>query len=177
MCTGVAAAQQMMISPEDLQQLLQASMQPSLDWNANAELLHQLQQVMTGLHLSVPCPVRMPDMHEGIHFARHVKIVQAAIEYSAPDMMIACQDCIKEDACCETCAKNCGNSHCGTAMLRGGWCIAGWCRAGPCMAPGIWAAQQAPGSQRARVCACGRITAGACCPDRRALAGRGNERR
>ena len=47
MCAGVAAAQQMMISPEDLQQLLQASMQPSLDWSANAELLHQLQQVST----------------------------------------------------------------------------------------------------------------------------------
>ena len=48
MLAGVAAAQQMMISPEDLQQLLQASMQPSLDWTANAELLHQLQQVRTG---------------------------------------------------------------------------------------------------------------------------------
>ena len=57
MHAGVAAAQQMMISPEDLQQLLQASMQPSLDWSANAELLHQLQQVMTGSSSSVPCPV------------------------------------------------------------------------------------------------------------------------
>ena len=57
MCAGVAAAQQMMISPEDLQQLLQASMQPSSDWSANAELLHQLQQVMTGPSLSVPWPV------------------------------------------------------------------------------------------------------------------------
>ena len=50
----MAAAQQMMISPEDLQQLLQASaaaQQPNLDWNANAELLHhlhQIQQVLTG---------------------------------------------------------------------------------------------------------------------------------
>jgi len=50
----VAAAQQMMINPEDLQQLLQASaaaQQPNLDWNANAELLHhlhQIQQVLTG---------------------------------------------------------------------------------------------------------------------------------
>ena len=45
---GVAAAQQMMISPEDLQQLLQASaatQQPNMDWNANAELIHQLQQM------------------------------------------------------------------------------------------------------------------------------------
>ena len=60
MLAGVAAAQQMMISPEDLQQLLQASMQPSLDWSANAELLHQLQQVRTGPYYSLPCPVCNP---------------------------------------------------------------------------------------------------------------------
>ena len=60
MLAGVAAAQQMMISPEDLQQLLQASMQPSLDWSANAELLHQLQQVRTGQYYSLPCPVCNP---------------------------------------------------------------------------------------------------------------------
>ena len=49
MCdAGVAAAQQMMIRPDDLQQLLQASaaaQQPNTDWNTNAELLHQLQQM------------------------------------------------------------------------------------------------------------------------------------
>lgn len=60
MHAGVAAAQQMMSSPEDLQQLLQAQaaaaqQQPSLqDWSANAELLNQLQhmqQVLTGFIL------------------------------------------------------------------------------------------------------------------------------
>ena len=66
----MAAAQQVMISPDDLQQLLQASaaaQQPNMDWNANAELLHQLQQmqqVLTGvsshLRLSPHCRPWLP---------------------------------------------------------------------------------------------------------------------
>lgn len=49
MLAGMAAAQQMMISPEDLQQLLQANaaaQQPGFDLSAEADLLRQLQQVL-----------------------------------------------------------------------------------------------------------------------------------
>ncbi len=45
-----------MISPEDLQQLLQASaatQQPNMDWNANAELIHQLQQMQQVMTSSI----------------------------------------------------------------------------------------------------------------------------
>ncbi len=59
----MAAAQQMMISPEDLQQLLQASaatQQPNMDWNANAELIHQLQQMQQVLFRSLWTPIENP---------------------------------------------------------------------------------------------------------------------
>ena len=53
----------MMISPEDLQQLLQASaaaQQPNADWNPDAELLHQLQQMQQVLTVSSLIPVEAP---------------------------------------------------------------------------------------------------------------------
>ena len=60
----MAAAQQMMISPEDLQQLLlqgsAAAQQPSVDWNPNAEILHQLQQMQQVLTSSSVIPVEAP---------------------------------------------------------------------------------------------------------------------